>query len=298
MKTASHLLPILAMISTAALVVSATTDATQPLAGVIQPPCAQDVDAACIKWGLSKALGLSIVCLSFLLKVPIIKNMLAQGSADGLTLSSLYPEMVSYGCSSAYNLLIGAPLSTFAELLIIGVQVFMIIALTWHYNKVSLAHRLTFGAVSVAFIFMCIYILPQQYQPFLMMVCTTMAILSRFTQATANMKNQHTGVLSLTSVLMQVGGNFARILTTLAEVDDYTLLLSYISSLTLNLTVLAQIIYYWSNTRKWQDAKNSTAAQEKQQVGEEKIKKVVAPGPVTQDDGDVVQRRATKSRKE
>lgn len=222
--------------------------------------------------------------------------MLSQGSAEGLTLDSLYLELVSYACSAAYNTLIGAPLSTYAETLIIGFQIFIMIILTWQYNKVALTHRALFAAAAVGFV-ITINMLPSQYWPSLMAVCSLMAMGSRLTQIAANFKNKHTGVLSVMSTGMQIGGNAVRIFTTMTEVDDIAVLSSYVISFVLNSIVLVQIILFWSNTNKLQEAKKSTAAAEKDNKSAEKTK-VIAPGPVTQDEDTTVQRGARKSRKE
>eukprot|EP00461_Guttulinopsis_vulgaris_P008057 UN08108 len=61
------------------------------------------------------------------------------------------------------------------------------------------------------------------------------------------------------SVLMQIGGNAVRIFTTMAEVDDIAVLGSYLVSFTLNTTIFAQILFYWSNTAKLNQAKQTSA---------------------------------------
>lgn len=55
------------------------------------------------------------------------------------------------------------------------------------------------------------------------------------------------------SVLMQVGGNCARIFTTMTEVNDFAVLGSYLLSAALNGTILLQILFYWKATIKFQE---------------------------------------------
>jgi len=240
------LLAILMFVSAAETINATTTP--------VIAPCSVDIDAKCIKWAISKLLGLAVVSLAFLLKVPQIKNMLANANAEGLILGSLYLDLFSYACAAAYNTLIAAPLTTYAETIVISVQMAVIIALTWNYNKVSSMHRIAVVAACVAFI-ASIFILPQQLWPFLMVISTGASVSSRITQIIANFSQGHTGVLSIITLLMQVGGNAVRIFTTMTEVDDFAVLASYLVSFALNATIFLQIVIYWKATTQLQQSK-------------------------------------------
>ena len=74
------------------------------------------------------------------------------------------------------------------------------------------------------------------------MMGTVSAILARVPQMITNFKQGHTGQPSLITWLCTLAGSAARIFTTLQEVDDVMIALSYIISTTCNAVLVFQIL--------------------------------------------------------
>lgn len=101
------------------------------------------VDVACLKLFVSKAISIGIIALSFTLKVPQIKNMLAASSCKGVDPTALYLEIFAYILTAGYNVAAGSPLTTYAEILIILAQNLIIMAICWKYLNSSLSHKVS-----------------------------------------------------------------------------------------------------------------------------------------------------------
>ena len=65
-------------------------------------------------------------------------------------------------------------------------------------------------------------------------------------QIVANFQNGHTGQLSMITSSLNLLGTAARIFTTLQEVDDMVIMVSFISATVFNLVIVLQILYYWN----------------------------------------------------
>lgn len=73
---------------------------------------------------------------------------------------------------------------------------------------------------------------------------------SRVPQIVQSYRNKSTGQLDLFMILLQTGGSLSRVFTTLQEVDDVVYLSGFILGAALNLTMLAQLLYYGSGSGK------------------------------------------------
>ncbi len=65
-----------------------------------------------------------------------------------------------------------------------------------------------------------------------------------------NFKQGHTGVLSIITVFMNVGGNGARIATSLKEGLALVVIGGFVLNLAMNVVLLLQILVYWKATVK------------------------------------------------
>jgi mannose-P-dolichol utilization defect protein 1 len=243
----SNLFITLAFLCFAAI--SYASDVTNEQIVKVGNPCSNEINAKCIQWGVSKLVGFLVISLAFILKVPQIKNLMEAGSAEGLVLTSQYLDLFSYALAGTYNMLIGAPLSTYAETVVIAAQVLCIIVLVWSYEKTPTSEKLMFAGASVMYLG-TIIVLPSHLWSTLMIISSVSAVFSRIDQIKNNFVQGHTGVLALFSVILQVAGNAARIFTTMTEVDDFTVLGSYLLSFALNSTIALQIVFYWKATNE------------------------------------------------
>ncbi|KAJ4126020.1 hypothetical protein NW765_001798 [Fusarium oxysporum] len=97
-------------------------------------------DADCIKFAVSKALGIGIIAASSIVKVPQILKLLNSKSAEGVSFLSYLLETASYIISLAYNFRNGFPFSTYGETaLIVGQNVIISVLVLNYSGRASLA---------------------------------------------------------------------------------------------------------------------------------------------------------------
>lgn len=87
---------------------------------------------ACATLLLSKALGVAIITVSSIVKLPQLLKLLSSRSATGLSFSAYALETAAYGISLAYGARSGFPFSTYGESALIAAQNVGIAALILH----------------------------------------------------------------------------------------------------------------------------------------------------------------------
>lgn len=113
-----------------------------PISDLITPVCYNTLilkldpasSPACTQLALSKAIGVGIITLSTIIKVPQLIKLLNSGSARGVSFSSYALETAGYLCTLAYNFRSGNPISTYGEIGLIAVQNVVIAVLILHYS--------------------------------------------------------------------------------------------------------------------------------------------------------------------
>ena len=80
-------------------------------------------------------------------------------------------------------------------------------------------------------------------------------LLVKVFQIWKNFTNGSTGQLSAITTFLNLFGTLARIFTTLQDVGDYLILLSFVVSTFLNALLVFQLLYYW-NVKKEGDKKD------------------------------------------
>jgi mannose-P-dolichol utilization defect protein 1 len=88
----------------------------------------------CLKLAFSKALGLGIVGVSSIVKIPQLLLILNSQSSAGVSFLSYLLETGSYLITLAYNARQGNPFSTYGESALIAAQNVVIAALVLHYS--------------------------------------------------------------------------------------------------------------------------------------------------------------------
>lgn len=107
-----------------------------------------DVDlenTECLKFAVSKGLGIGIIAASSIVKVPQILKLVNSKSAEGVSFLSYLLETSAYLITLAYNIRNGFPFSTFGETALILGQNVIISVLVLNYSG-----RATMAAVLVA----------------------------------------------------------------------------------------------------------------------------------------------------
>src|SRR5579862_8547074 len=92
-------------------------------------------DTACLKLGISKALGLGIVVAGSIVKLPQLLKLVNARSGVGLSLSGYILETFAYTITLAYNVRLKFPFSTYGETAFIAIQNILILLLILHYSQ-------------------------------------------------------------------------------------------------------------------------------------------------------------------
>lgn len=222
-------------------------------------------DVECLKYALSKALGLGIVVGGSVMKLPqIIASkytplmrgrefcsddlclVLSSKSAAGLSLPSSVLSTTSYMITAAYGFKSEFPFSTYGENLFLSVQdaivTLLILSFTSPSSKTSLplTSALLLGSASF------LYATDLHTLSMLQVATIPLSIGSKIPQIVQNYKRKDTGMLSGVVVWTQVLGTIARLYTTMAELSSPAILVSFSAALVLNIVLAVQILLYGS----------------------------------------------------
>ncbi|KAF9210128.1 hypothetical protein BGZ49_005524 [Haplosporangium sp. Z 27] len=219
-------------------------------------------DVPCIKYAISKGLGLGIVAGGAIVKVPQIIKIVQAHSAQGLSLLSYLLETLACVIGLAYNIRLNHPLSTYGETFFVTIQNLIILGLMLHYTGkntsaiVILSSFLFLGnvlgrttqfiqadgsVVTTAFV-------SQGALAVLQASTIPINLISKVPQIVENHKNKSTGQLSAFTVFNYFAGSLARVYTTLTEVDDIIILSGFLLSTLFNCVLALQMALYWNNT--------------------------------------------------
>merc|ERR1712032_1416185 len=95
---------------------------------------------------ISKGLSIGIIGGSLILKVPLIITILRKGSAEGLSFGANFTELLTFILTAGYNFHFGYNLSTYAESIILALELLVVFFLMYKYRQISF---LEFGIVLV-----------------------------------------------------------------------------------------------------------------------------------------------------
>lgn len=215
----------------------------------------------CLKYAISKALGLGIVVFGSIMKVPQILNIVNNRSARGISLSMYTLEVMAYAISLAYAVRSRLPFSTYGENASLTVQnmiiLLLVIAYTAdvrtgrvdpaaHSNKITIAAVLMgIGSLALA----TPSIIPAQTLTFLQACTIPISLASKVPQMAELHREKSRGQLSSFVVFAQLLGTIARIFTTMTETDDKLLLWGFGLAGVFNAVIAAQVVYYWNGDK-------------------------------------------------
>ncbi|KAF8878381.1 mannose-P-dolichol utilization defect 1 protein [Gymnopilus junonius] len=208
-------------------------------------------DVKCLKYSLSKGLGIGIVVGGSIMKVPQILLIVNARSARGLSLEAYILETLSYAITLAYSFRNQFPFSTYGENLFLTLQNVLITLLIIAYapsrrgaqksQTISLA---AVGAITSGF---ALYAVPPSALSFLQMTTLPLSLFSKLPQIRQNYRSRSTGQLSAFAVISQIAGCLARLFTTATEVGDALVSAGFALALILNLVLGAQLWLYWGD---------------------------------------------------
>ncbi|KAA8903592.1 hypothetical protein FN846DRAFT_53936 [Sphaerosporella brunnea] len=241
------------------------------------PECYQKIvgeldlsDAHCTKLAISKAIGVGIVALSTVVKVPQLLKLVRSRSAQGISFASYLLETSAYIITLAYNVRSGNPFSTYGEIAILALQNVVISLLVLHYKgKDTMAAAYAAGLATAVYALFNESVLPKEVLVLVQAATIPLGLASKIPQIWTIAKEKSTGQLSAFAVFNYLFGSLARIFTTLAEVDDPIILIGFLGGFALNVVLAAQMLYYWNSSSD----SNQAAKPQKQQLS--------APAPAT-----------------
>ncbi|CCX30284.1 hypothetical protein FPQ18DRAFT_284785 [Pyronema domesticum] len=207
--------------------------------------------AECTQLAISKAIGVAIVGLSTVVKVPQILKLVKSGSAKGVSFTSYALETTAYLITLAYNFRSGNPFSTYGEIALLAAQNVIISLLVLAYKG-----RLDVAALYTAVLASAGYSLFNQalVTPEMMVMAQAatipLGLMSKVPQIWTILKEKSTGQLSAFAVFNYLFGSLARIFTTLAEVNDPVILYGFLGGFALNVVLAFQMIWYWNSGSK------------------------------------------------
>lgn len=204
----------------------------------------------CVPLAISKLLGIAIITVSSIVKVPQILKLISSRSASGLSFTSYALETTSFLITLAYNIRSGFPFSTYGEVSLILIQDVVITALILIYTKQLplLGSFLALLAASAyTLLFSPIVSHPQLTQ--LQTLSGLLNIASKVPQIATNYTQGGTGQLSAFAVFNYLAGSLSRIFTTVQEVDDKVILYGFVAGFVLNAVLAGQMVWYWNSSK-------------------------------------------------
>ncbi|THH04995.1 hypothetical protein EW145_g5118 [Phellinidium pouzarii] len=226
-------------------------------------------DVECLKYSLSKGLGLGIVVGGSIMKVPQLYIILKARSARGLSFTSYILETLSYAITLAYSFRNEFPFSTYGENLFLTLQNAIITVLIVYYPLRRAPPNTSSALVTLVAIVAgsyALYSIPTPTLSLLQLATLPLSVIGKLPQITANYTARSTGQLSAFSIVCQVAGCLARLFTTATEVGDSLLFLGFALALALNCVLGAQMWMYWDKDLEAPGAdigRASTAEKEK-----------------------------------
>ncbi|KAJ9082722.1 hypothetical protein DSO57_1001793 [Entomophthora muscae] len=199
----------------------------------------------CLKFGLSKGLGLGIVFGGCIVKIPQIIVILRARSTRGISLVSYLLETFAYFITIAYNIRDRNAFSTWGEALLIAVQnVFIVMLMKFFKRKRFDAIMVLLVSFLIGYVMTDHEIVSEGVMSLLMALTIPVILLSRVPQIYTTYQHGSTGNISLFTVFNYFLGTAGRVYTTYQEVDDKLIQLGNVLAFLLNAIVLAQTLYY------------------------------------------------------
>lgn len=212
---------------------------TSPLLAGHVPP----VEA--LKLLVSKLLGFAILAGACITKLPQILNVVRSKSAEGLSALSFELEALVLIIHTSYGALSGLPFSSYGEAGILCCQSLLLLCLVYYYSAAS-RFRATavLGLLSALVAAVILGQVSMQHVQLAFDFNNVLNMGARLPQIYKNFRAQATGQLSLTTSAINTLGAVIRIFTSLTDKAGAAMVRTYVLSLIMNSTLLAQILYF------------------------------------------------------
>eukprot|EP00123_Amoebidium_parasiticum_P007423 comp18117_c0_seq1/m.18788 comp18117_c0_seq1/g.18788 ORF comp18117_c0_seq1/g.18788 comp18117_c0_seq1/m.18788 type:complete len:281 (-) comp18117_c0_seq1:483-1325(-) len=208
-------------------------------------------DVVCLKALVSKGLSVGIIAGSFLLKLPQMLKILANGSAEGISFLSYFLELTNYTVAVTHHLRLNNPMIAWFETLNLLLQDIVLLFMIAAYNG-----QIVVGAMAALVYSGMVYalrdesIVDAKTLELVVGGSIFLVISSRLPQIWSNFRNGSTGQLSFLTLFLTFGGSAARVFTTIQETpDDKLMMYSFIVAATLNGILVLQMFLYWNSSK-------------------------------------------------
>lgn len=181
-----------------------------PLIQLLTPACYSSLllkfdpasDPACVQLALSRAIGVGIIALSTIIKLPQLLKLVRSRSSRGLSFTSYLLETAAYLCTLAYNFRAGNHFSTYGEIGLIAVQNVAIAVLILQYSgKGTVAAAVFVPAVAAAcYALFNDGLIDAKTMGLLQAATIPLSLASKVPQIVAVARNKSTGQLSAFAV--------------------------------------------------------------------------------------------------
>jgi mannose-P-dolichol utilization defect protein 1 len=213
-------------------------------------------DLTCIKYSLSKGLGIGIVFGGSVMKVPQIRLIVNARSARGLSLSAYILETLSYAITLAYSFRHQFPFTTYGENLFLTLQNIIITFLIIVYlpsspltrKRSSKSQSLIIASLLILVTGIVLYTISLRTLALLQVTTLPLSLFSKIPQIRQNFRSESTGQLSAFAVISQIAGCLARLFTTATEVGDSLVSAGFALALLLNIVLGVQLWIYWGKS--------------------------------------------------
>ncbi|KAM3968471.1 solute carrier family 66 member 3-like [Aphomia sociella] len=188
---------------------------------------------------------LIIIFCSFL-KVPQILKIIEKKSADGIYLQAMIMEVTQYTIVTLYNYTRRHRLITYLEYPFLLLQVYTMFYFVLKYKKMLHQPIVT---ISIAVYYSLIVafmmgLLPKILFSYLIPICPPLSGITKVTYMYGIIKAANADAVSLTTWIISVTANCARIFTVYLDSADWKLMANFIISTSLGSGVLLSAIYY------------------------------------------------------
>lgn len=203
-------------------------------------------DNTCLTLYLSKFVGYSMIIVSFFLKLPQILKIIKADSAKGISLTTFYMDTLSYSLMSAYCIHKVQPISTYGEHISVLVQCLILVVLYWKVERIDYQTRIQASLMFIAGMYLLLNskVITEEMWSLTPLVYTLLSITGKLTQIQENFVNKSTGNLSFFTNFVTFLGSVSRVFTTLTELDDQSLLFSYLIGGILKGIIVFQFLTY------------------------------------------------------
>ncbi|KAI5295453.1 hypothetical protein KEM52_001324 [Ascosphaera acerosa] len=240
------------------------------LDAMLEEPCYSrlvlDLDVTsephCLALAVSRFLGLGIVTLSAVVKVPQLVKLLASRSAAGVSFASYALETTSLLVSLAYNARQGFPFTTYGEAAFVACQDVLIALLVLVFSGRAAgagAFLAAVAAVVYALMFSGQSIVTDEQMGVLQAGAGVLGVASKVPQVYTIWKQGSTGQLSAFAVFAYLFGSLARVFTTVQEVDDKLILYGFLAGFAFNVILGLQMLWYWGAAPQTAEAGSKSA---------------------------------------